>query len=152
MNEYFERDIKSEVEADFELVHNTFCFEFLLTCFWICQELSFYNIKLKLALTLLSPTVTVHWIPLCQKRAVRVHLIDFLIAWGYQGGNFAPFDSLGLLECVLFALRQPGAARVHIKDPVAAGAGRVEILPSLPAFGYSTKLCHLDTGHRYQYI
>ena len=26
--------------------------------------------------------------------------------------------------------------------PVTAWAGRVEILPSLPAFGYSTKLCH----------
>ena len=25
--------------------------------------------------------------------------------------------------------------------PVTAWAGRVEILPSLPAFGYSTKLC-----------
>ena len=34
-----------------------------------------------------------------------------------------------------------GAARVHIMDSVTAWAGRVEILPSLPAFGYSTKLC-----------
>ena len=66
---------------------------------------------MKLALTLLSPTVTtvtVHCIPLGQKRAVRVHLIVSLIvslivflivsliAWGYQGGDFAPFNSLGL--------------------------------------------------------
>ena len=27
--------------------------------------------------------------------------------------------------------------------PVTAWAGRVEIMPSLPAFGYSTKLCTL---------
>ena len=66
---------------------------------------------MKLALTLMSPTVTtvtVHCIPLGQKRAVRVHLIVSLIvsliAWGYQGGDFAPFNSLGLPECILFAL------------------------------------------------
>ena len=44
------------------------------------------------------------FIPLRQQRAVRVHLIDSLIAWGYQGGDFAPLDSLGLPECILFAL------------------------------------------------
>ena len=62
---------------------------------------------MKLALTLLSPTVTtviVHCIPLGQKRAVRVHLIVSLIVWGYQGGDFAPFNSLGLSEYILFAL------------------------------------------------
>ena len=42
--------------------------------------------------------------PLSQSEAVRVHLIDSLIAWGYQGGDFAPFNSLGLPECILFAL------------------------------------------------
>ena len=36
--------------------------------------------------------------------AVRVHLIDSLIAWGYQGADFALFNSLGLTECILFAL------------------------------------------------
>ena len=36
--------------------------------------------------------------------AVRVHLIDSLIAWGYQGGDFSPFNSLGLSECIIFAL------------------------------------------------
>ena len=63
-----------------------------------------------------------------------MHLIDSLIAWGYQGRDFAPFDSLGLPGCILFALCQPGAARVHIMDSVTARAGRVEILPALPAF------------------
>ena len=40
--------------------------------------------------------------PFVTEEAVRVHLIDSLIAWGYQGGDFAPFDSLGLTECILF--------------------------------------------------
>ena len=37
---------------------------------------------------------------------------------------------------------------MHIMDSVTAWAGRVEIMPSLPAFGYSTKLCvpGLDDG------
>ena len=50
-----------------------------------------------------------------------MHLLDSLIVWGYQGGDFDPFSSLGLLECILFALRQPGAARVYIMDHVTAG-------------------------------
>ena len=36
--------------------------------------------------------------------AVRMHLIDSLIAWGYQRGDFVPLDSPGLPECILFAL------------------------------------------------
>ena len=63
-----------------------------------------------------------------------MHLIDFLLAWGYQVGDFAPFASLGLTECILFTLCQPVAARVYIMDYVTAWAGRVEIFPSLPAF------------------
>ena len=34
-------------------------------------------------------------------------------------------------------------------DPVTAWAGRVEILPTLPAFGYSTKLCNLDPADQW---
>ena len=31
-----------------------------------------------------------------------MHLYDSLIALGYQGGDFAPIDSLGLPECIFF--------------------------------------------------
>ena len=52
-----------------------------------------------------EPPVTVHSIPsFVTEEAVREHLIDSLIAWGSQGGDFAPFDSPGLSECILFAL------------------------------------------------
>ena len=107
--------------------------------FWIFVNLHFGTLNNKALITEIGfdlPVAHSHsaLYPFVTEEAVRVHLIDSLLAWGYQGGDFAPFDSLGLPECILFALWQPGAARVHIMGPVTAWAGRVEILPSLPAF------------------
>ena len=47
---------------------------------------------------------------------------------GLSRRDLAPFDSLGLSECITFTLQQPGAARVHIIDPVAAWAFSVSFL------------------------
>ena len=62
--------------------HTHYILNFWKHVFWISELL-----LLKLALTLLSLTVTVHCIEsLCDNRglsAVRVHLTDSLIAWGY---------------------------------------------------------------------
>ena len=107
MNEYFERD-RLWICLD---IHIVFC---------ILDLSTMKLLLLKLAMTLRWFTVTVHWIPLWQKRAVRVHLIDSLIAWSFQGGAFDLFDSLRLREWTKLTMWKPEDARVDKMDSVTA--------------------------------
>ena len=105
------------LKIELGLFHSCLIEMLIIRVFWIFVNFYFGSLNnkafitgMKLALTLLLPTVTVHCIHLWQKRAVIVHLIDPLIAWGYQGGDFVPFSSLGLPEYILFALWQPDSS------------------------------------------